>query len=160
MRQVEIFFRDSNNSDSLPQWVKWVFGALILWCVVQAAFLIVAFLGGPPSPTAELVSTHNDSYYRSLLGFHIFGFLALGTVWIAPGSMRRNLALPFMVLVSVITLILATVFFSSIYQANSQIYLDLQEDQFFRRDIHLLPPGINTRVISFNDTVSADAPLP
>ncbi len=159
MRQVEIFSRDSNKSDSLPQWAKWVLGAIMLWCVFQAAFLIVAFSGGPPSQSAELVSTHNDSYYQSLLGFHIFGFLALGTVWITPGSMRRNLALPFMVLVSVIMLILATVFYSSIYQANSQIYIDLQKDQFFRRDIHLLPPGVKSRVISFVDA-DITTPLP
>jgi hypothetical protein len=66
--------------------------------------------------------------------------------------MRRNLESLIVVLVSVLTLTLATVFFASIHQANYQTYFDLQEEQFIRRDIHLLPPGIRSRVISFKET--------
>ena len=134
----------------------------MLWCAVQAAFLIVAFSGGPPSPTAELVSTHNDLYYRASLGFHIFGFLVLGSVWLAPSPIRRNLESLIVVLVTVIALTLATVFFASIQQANYQTYFDRQEEQFIRRDIHLLPPGIRSSTISFKETqvVNADPTEP
>ena len=142
----------SARRDSLPGWAKLLLGAIMLWCLAQATFLIVAFSGGPPSPTAELVSTHNDLYYRASLGFHIFAFLVLGSVWLAPSPMRRNLESLIVVLVSVLTLTLATVFFASIRQANYQTYFDLQEEQFIRRDIHLLPPGIRSRVISFKET--------
>lgn len=152
------FQMPSVQQDTLPRWVKWLLGAIMLWCAIQAAFLIVAFSGGPPSPTAELVSTHNDLQYRASLGFHIFAFLVLGSVWVAPSSIRRNRESLIVVLVSVIALTLATVFFVSIHQANYQIYLDLHEEQFIRRDIHLQPPGVITKVISFKDiqTVNAD----
>ena len=142
----------SFRRDSLPGWAKLLLGAIMLWCAAQAAFLIVAFSGGPPSPTAELVSTHNDLYYRASLGFHIFGFLVLGSVLLAPSPMRQTLRPLIVVLVSVITITLATVFFASIRQANYQTYFDRQEEQFIRRDIHLLPPGIRTSSISFKET--------
>ena len=134
----------------------------MLWCAAQAAFLMVAFTGGPPSPTAELVSTHNDLYYRASLGFHIFGFLVLGFVWLTTSSIRHTLRPLIVVLVSVIAITLATVFFASTQQANYQTYFDLQEEQFIRRDIHLLPPGIRSRVISFEKTqvVNADPTEP
>ena len=141
----------SIQSDPLPRWARLVLGAIISWCVAQAAFLIVAFAGGPSSPTAELVSTHNDLQYRASLGFHVFGFLVLCSIWITPSAIRRNLEPLFVVLVSVIALTLATVFFVSIHQANYQIYLDPNEQQIIRRDIHLLPPGVKSRVISFKD---------
>ena len=116
----------------------------------------MAFSAGPPSPTAELVSTHNDLYYRVSLGFHIFGSLVLGSVWLAPGSMRQTLRPLIVVLVSVVAITLATIFFASLRQANFHIYLDLQEEQFIRRDIHLLPPGIRSSVISFKETQVAN----
>ncbi len=149
----------SARRDSLPGWARLLLGAIMLWCAVQAAFLIVAFSGGPPSPTAELVSTHNDPYYRASLGFHIFGLLVLGSVWLAPSSIRHILRPLIVVLVSVIALTLATVFFASIRQANYHTYLDLQEEQFIRRDIHLLPPGVKSSVISI-DAANITTPLP
>ena len=144
-----LFQTSSNQQDSLPGWARLLLGAIMLWCAAQATFLIVAFTGGPPSPTAELISTHNDLYYRASLGFHIFGFLVLGSVWLAPSPIRRNLGPLIVVLVSVTALTLATVFFASIRQANYQTYLDLHAEEFIRRDIHLLPPGIRSSTISF-----------
>lgn len=141
---------------SLPGWAKWLLGAIMLWCVFQAAFLVAAFSGGPPSPTAELLSTHNDLYYRASLGFHIFGFLAVGSVWIAASSAQRGLRTLMIVVVSIVAITLATVFFASKRQANYHIYFDLQEEQFIRRDIHLLPPGIKSSVISFREAQTAN----
>ena len=150
------FQTSSFRRDSLPGWAKLLLGAIMLWCAAQASFLLVAFTGGPPSPTAELVSTHNDLYYRASLGFHIFGFFVLGSVLMTPSSIRHTLRPLIVVLVSVIAITLATIFFASIRQANYQTYLDLQEQQFIRRDIHLLPPGIRSSVISFKETLVAN----
>ena len=49
------FQMSSNQQDSLPGWARLLLGAIMLWCAAQAAYLIVAFSAGPPSPTPVLL---------------------------------------------------------------------------------------------------------
>lgn len=157
------------------------FGALVIWSAVQSVYLSVALVltSYPPTTTAELVSIHLDGMYAASLWFHLLCSLCFGLVVAGPEGFRvpffnaysdlrsdftdpqefggyyqiklRNRDFFWVVVCAYLTLWLVIAFVASAAAPRYEVFTDLPDENIIKRDIHLLPPGMNLQEISFGD---------
>lgn len=150
-----------------PTWLRIFCGSVAVWAAVQVAFLAVAYSGSAPTPTAELMTTHNGAQYLASMAFHSLAILVFlcgamlpTAAWTELKNMIANLLgpdnrdlggwIPNLCL-CFFAFGLFVVFLVSISQARYQVYIDLPSEQLIRRDIHLQPPGVTYDSVEFRD---------
>ena len=146
---------------SWPTAIRIFCGATAVWSAIRVGYLAFAFSSGPPSPAAELMSTHKQLAYDASLGFHSFTLLIFGLGALLPwkvwhrlrerGSGQEGLGCFVSGFYSVMFLVLLGVFVGSIAGPKYKIWVDLSEESIVRRDTHLLPPGGSKQAVPFSN---------
>lgn len=139
------------------------FLALTAWAIMQVVFLTSALTASPPSPSAELVSTHFHTRYVASLSFHSFAILfgaalvlleAGPKVWLRIGGSHyvedKELGSAGYVLVqAVVPLALLGIFLGSFVGPRYEVFIDSPNEQVIKRDTHLQPPGVALQTVQF-----------
>lgn len=144
---------------SWPTAIRMFSGMVALWSAVQVAYLTITFSMSPPSPLAELMSTHDEGVYIAFFVVHCIALVVFGIGACLPGNVWRRLDEPgegdgvaVLALTSIgLALAIFIISLVSIWVPKYEVFLDLSTESIVKRDTHLLPPGVTQLTIPFGE---------